>query len=207
MHSNSTAYPLRQVTAALLCLLALGVLGCRDAGPTAPGDSLSAADVPTALAVEAAGIVATIRGGAHYQLKDPPWFVGPFKWVYRFSFNVTKWGDETAAGTVRFLSHTPPGVNTVDFPGDWLGEVSIDCVEVDGNIAWMSGAVVRSRTDSPFGPSEGDVALFIVRDNGPEQADEINVGPVWAFGATDCHDTPPIGAGAFTDGNVIITSY
>jgi len=95
----------------------------------------------------------------------------------------------------------------VDFPGDWLGEASIDCIGVAGNTAWMSGPVVRTRTDSPFGPSVGDVALFIVRDNGPEGPDVVNVGPAGAFGATDCRDTPAIGPGALADGNVTVTSY
>ena len=152
-------------------------------------------------------LVATVRGGAHFQLKDPPAFVGPFKWVYRFSFNVDGYADGTAAGDVKFNSHVPPGRDDVNFPGDWWGEVAVDCLEVAGNTAWMTGEVVRVRTDSPLGPPLGDVAMFIVRDNGPNAIDEVNVGPVSAFGATDCTDTPPIFPGGFTDGNVSVRTF
>ena len=150
------------------------------------------------------GVMASVRGGGHYQLAEPPAFVGDFKWVYRFSFNVEKRADGTDAGTVRFLSRTPKGQNNVGFPGDWWAVAEIDCVEVDGNIAWMSGTIVEARTDSPFGPGVGSTPLFIVQDNGATGPDVVNVGPAGAFGVTDCRERPTIFPGAWVDGNVTV---
>jgi hypothetical protein len=152
-------------------------------------------------------VTARVKGAGHFPLKDPPGFVGDFKWIYRFTMQATQHEDGTDTGTVKFRSFQPPGQNDAGFPGEWTGEVSVNCVEVEGNTAWLTGPVVRARTDSPFGPSVGGIAMFIVRDNGAAAVDEIAVGPASIFGAETCRDRPPLPAGPPTDGNVIVESY
>lgn len=151
-------------------------------------------------------VIATVKGGGHYQLKDPPGFVGDFKWIYRFTVNARKLADGTDEGTVRFRSHLPPGKNEAGASLDWWAEVAIDCVEIDGNLAWMSGAIVAAGGTSPVGPVVGPgPAMLIIQDNGPSGVDEINVGPAVAFGANDCRDKPAFSLDGGTDGNFTIS--
>lgn len=189
-------------TASVLAVLLLPVsVGCVPSTPTAVDE----VERPSFGVAGGPDVVASIRGGAHYRLNDPPPFAQAFKWIYRFSFQVEKLADGTDHGVVKSRSKIPGGIDA-PFPGDWWSDVAVDCVEVEGNTAWISGPIVRAESDTPFGPAEGGYALFIVRDNGPSGPDEINVGPAAAFGVTDCRGKPPIFPGAFTDGNVTVAS-
>ncbi len=189
----------------LLTLMALGLtaLACSDPVATNVQSNLDAPPLVASAAPK--GISATVTGAAHFQLKDPP--PVPFKWVYRFSFNVEKRTDGSVGGTVKFSSRIPPGRDDINFPGDWWAETEIDCLQVVGNTAWMSGEIVRTRTDSPLGPALRDVAMLVVQDNGANAVDVVDVGPAAAFGATDCNDRPAFFPGSFTDGNVTIRTY
>jgi hypothetical protein len=177
-------------------------VGCTDSLPT------QASEETPQLAKTTAGprSVASVNGAAHFQLKDPPPFVGDFKWIYRFSVRASISTDGVNSGVVRFSSHQPPGQNDEGFPGAWHAEVAVDCLEIEGNTAWISGPIVNARTDSPFGPQVGvGTALVIVRDHGPTGPDEVNVGPASQFGVNDCRDRPAIFPALFADGNLTVS--
>jgi hypothetical protein len=199
---------IRAVPAPLACTLAaltVTLTACGDGVPTSPQDPGPAAGAAVA---GGPGVVASVKGGAHYDLLNPPDFVGDFKWIYDFSIRATARADGSAEGTVLLQSHIPPGRNDAGVPLDWWAEIAIDCVEVDGDMAWLTGSFVRTRTDSPFGPqvnpdADGS-AMLIVRQMGPGQL-EVNVGPSVIFGgADDCHDRPPMIPGNSMNGNITI---
>ena len=192
--------PLTCALAALTVILT----ACADGVPTSPPDP-----GPTASAAIAGGpgVVASVKGGAHFDLLNPPDFVGDFKWIYDFSVRATARADGSAEGTILLQSHIPPGENDAGVPLDWWAELALDCVEVDGDMAWLTGYFVRVRTNSPFGPEVDPDAespgMLIVRQLGPGQV-EVNVGPAFIFGADDCHDRPPMIPGNSMNGNITI---
>ena len=140
-------------------------------------------------------------------MKDPPAFVGDFKWIYRFSIDARKLKDGTDEGVVRFRSHLPAGRNNAGASLDWSAVISVDCVEVEGNVGWITGVIVEAQTDSPFGPGVGGVGMLIVQDNGPSGVDVVNVGPAVAFGAADCRDRPALSPGGVVDGNFRVVTF
>ena len=180
-------------------ILLIGASACSEAVTTPTLDPDQPAQAAVAGGPDA---VASVRGGAHYRLKDPPAFVGDFKWIYGFSIEATARADGSADGKIRLNSKLPPGKNNAGLDLNWWAEIAVDCVEVEGDTAWMTGFIVEARTESPAGPGVGGYAMVIVRDGGPGGTDQINVGPPGAFGAEDCTDRPPIFPGAFVDGNV-----
>lgn len=204
---NRPIFKTRCVGPAAVLAIAVLAAGCTETMVAADDEGERQSDV-LSIAAEPGDVAATVRGGAHYRLNDPPPFVGPFKWIYGFSFNVSRHLDGSADGTVRFRSRVPSGQNSVGVQLDWSAEVLVNCLEIAGNTAWISGVVVNANSDSPAGPTNGSTALFIVADNGNGAGgDEVNVGPAAAFGATDCRDMPPIFPGAFVDGNIHVTHH
>jgi hypothetical protein len=111
-------------------------------------------------------------------------------------------------GTVRFSGHGTPtdahGMMRIDIPG-LTGEVegSIDCVNVQGNRANISGALA----EPPVGLPTVEYFVLSVIDRGPPSANDPMpdaLGGVFSFAPEDCA-TFPLSAGApFTRGNATV---
>jgi len=80
------------------------------------------------------------------------------------------------------------------------------CMRVVGNTAYI-GAVVTKTTD-PVNAPIGGVAVFWVRDGGPNGADVGHEGPSWFYDPTGliCSDTPPasLTPDPITQGNFVV---
>jgi hypothetical protein len=192
----------RSAALTLTAVLAMGA--CSPEDPTGPAQD----EIQSSRVAGGPDVVAAVRGGAHFDLLNPPSFVGDFKWIYNFAIHAERSSDGSANGSITMVSHIPPGSNEDGVALDWWFEIEVDCLEVEGDMAWMTGPVVRARTDSPVGPGTGGsgaggLGLVMVRDMGPGNGDWINVGPPSFYGAEDCRDKPPIGD-AETSGNVTI---
>lgn len=80
------------------------------------------------------------------------------------------------------------------------------CMRVVGNTAYI-GAVVTKTTD-PVNAPVGGLAIFWVRDGGPNGADVGHEGPSWFYDQSGliCSDTPPAGLpeNPITQGNFVV---
>jgi hypothetical protein len=81
------------------------------------------------------------------------------------------------------------------------------CMRVVGNTAYIGARVTRS-TD-PVNAPVGELAVFWVRDGGPNGADVGHEGPAWFFDPNGliCSDTPPtalLSADLVTQGNFVV---
>ncbi len=80
------------------------------------------------------------------------------------------------------------------------------CLRVVGNTAYV-GAIVTKATDPGTFPI-GSLAIFWVRDGGPNGPDVGHSGPSWGFDPTGliCTDTPPanLPADPITHGNFVV---
>jgi hypothetical protein len=81
------------------------------------------------------------------------------------------------------------------------------CMRVVGNTAYI-GAIVTKSTD-PVNAPVGALAVFWVRDGGPNGADVGHEGPAWFYDPNGliCSDTPPtdaLSADPITPGNFVV---
>jgi hypothetical protein len=81
------------------------------------------------------------------------------------------------------------------------------CMRVVGNTAYIGARVTKS-TD-PVNAAVGELAVFWVRDGGPNGADVGHEGPAWFYDANGliCSDTPPtdlLSADPITQGNFVV---
>lgn len=113
-------------------------------------------------------------------------------WIYNISVSASVGPGGEARGSILLRSRTAPGNTTIPVDVDWSAMIEVDCLEVEGTMAWVGGTVTASRTESPFGPPLGGDGLLIIQDNGPGPVDVANTGPAAIFGAVDCRDRPPL---------------
>lgn len=76
-----------------------------------------------------------------------------------FSFTARRYADGRSSGDVHVNSRSL----------DTVVHMRIDCLEVDGNTAHMSGVITRS--NNPAEAPLGDQRRFVVRDHGEGNAD------------------------------------
>jgi len=80
------------------------------------------------------------------------------------------------------------------------------CLRVVGNTAYIGARVTR--TTDPVNAAVGELAVFWVRDGGPNGADVGHEGPAWFYDPNGliCSDTPPAGLtpDAITQGNFVV---
>jgi hypothetical protein len=132
-------------------------------------------------------LLAFAAAGSHVASADPPLqsasgfgqiHLGlPFR---NFAFSATKHADGTATGEAQVENRAT----------GFLGHIHIDCLNVLGNVAVMSGVVTYSTSDNvPVGTD----ALFAVRDNGEGPSapvDEITL-TFFGFGIPCTYITDP----------------
>ena len=99
---------------------------------------------------------------------------------------------EAANGTVRGEWHDQFGGRGVpaEFEGDFV-HITITCLEVDGNDAWVSGLVTAASSDLDF--LVGLPAITQVRDNGSsanDPADQVSFTNIDS--GFDCDDKPEL---------------
>jgi hypothetical protein len=98
-----------------------------------------------------------------------------------FSLVANEYADGSASGQWQdSFGHGNGGVH-----------VAIDCLNVQGNVAWVSGAVTKFDAD----PTQvGQPAITVVVDNGTsanDSPDQLSFS-VWFPGAPDCNATLPV---------------
>jgi hypothetical protein len=97
-----------------------------------------------------------------------------------FSFSARRFADGTATGQVHVNSRSL----------DTIAHIEIDCLEVVGNLAHMSGVITRS--SNPSEAQVGELRRLVVRDNGEragDPPDEISTIPRNPNGETCVNST------------------
>ena len=168
-----------------LLLLPVAVVACREETPTSPADGAS-------FAVVAGPPVHEVTGGGSVVRED---IAGSPREIYGFTAQVD------ALGRVR-------GEAEVHFPSDDVKmHISVQCLVVERNLAWMSGPVTRS--DDPDTPV-GRVFFWLVQDNGQQQGappDRISNffhRPADNYPPDVCTQKRPVPTFPFDNGNVSI---
>jgi hypothetical protein len=133
--------------------------------------------------VDGATTAQSATGSGQYEFKSD----SGAKALRTFAFEASKASDGTVRGQAQVKNRAT---------GQAL-HIRIDCLNIIGNIAVMSGTAV-----SATGPqnSDGDAEIFAVEDNGQG----VNAGPdltTRAFGNSGfvCTDVTPANVGDFTD--------
>ena len=107
--------------------------------------------------------------------------------------NVTRYADGTVEGEFALRGRIPKGQNELELDLEFDVVAEADCLEVDGNMIWISGRLSKVRRfDIPGIPPQvpGDPLMAVVIDNGP--ADDLGFFNVpAAFGVEDCTGRPP----------------
>lgn len=96
------------------------------------------------------GVVASATGSGHIMSGGE---------LRTFSFSARQFADGTARGQAQVNSRAL----------DVFAQIEIDCLEVVGSTAHMSGVVTRS--SNPAEAEIGEVRRFVVRDNGERAGD------------------------------------
>ena len=109
--------------------------------------------------------------------------------------NAWLYEDGSVDGSVFINIRTPKGQDDLGTELSAFGRWDASCMEVDGNMAWISGPLVRGRRVSGL-PSLplGTEFLAIIQRNGP--GDYVGYfAPAFFVGAADCTDRPPFPPG------------
>lgn len=164
------------------------LLGC--AGGDTPTAPTAGSDGPALSqhAGHADPVGPAVRGGGLFEAN----IENRSGWIYNISVNASVGPGGEARGSILLRSRTAPGITTIPVDVDWWAMIEVDCLEVEGNMAWVGGTVIASRTESLFGPPPGGDGVLIIQDNGPGPVDVANIGPAAMFGAVDCRDRPPL---------------
>ena len=176
----------------LLLLLPFGLVACSEptmtvAPPMAPSASAAQSKVGVEHSVTGSGLQAIAPG-----------------FEYTLAVSVHSDANGTVSGQIhaRVLDLSLFGVAPYD-----LEEVPT-CLRVVGNTAFIGGRVTKS--SDPVNAPVGGLAVFWVRDGGPNGADVGHEGPAWFYDPTGliCSDTPPALLTAATDpithGNFVV---
>ena len=176
----------------LLLLLPLALAACdaptmTDARPMAPSASAALSKVGVEHSVTGSGLQAILPG---------------------FAYTIEASVRSNASGGVSGQLH----VRVLDLSLFGVAPYEVDeeptCMRVVGNAAYI-GAIVTRSTD-PVNAPVGALAVFFVRDGGPNGADVGHEGPSWFYDPSGlvCSDAPPAILTASTDpitqGNFVV---
>lgn len=147
--------------------------------------------------VEADGVAMTAQGGANprvYEVTGGGSAHHANGIVQNVRVNATQWADGTVEGEWSFHSRNPDGRTTLPFDLDLEIVAEVDCLAIDGGLAWMSGSLThikKATTPGPFPFQVGDPFVAQVRDRhaDPGLGDGF-FGPAAVWGTADCADKP-----------------
>lgn len=179
---------MRRRTLAVFSLAVLTLIGC-DPGVLEP-------EMDPSLSMQGGGgsagpAVHRVTGGGAVELSA--FFGTPFKIRSNARVSASLDAEGQASGSFGGSFHRPPGKDPTPEAGnaDWRLAVTVDCMEVEGNTAWISGPATRVDSDLPFpfGPELGRTVVMIVRDGGPHNDQIVQIAADF-LGVEDCHDRP-----------------
>jgi hypothetical protein len=149
--------------------------------------SLALASILAAFALvssaAAEGVAQSASGSGHFEFTSEAGATA----LRTFAFEAHKASAGTVSGQAQLDNRAIPG----------RVHISIDCVNVIGNIAILSGAVTYS---TEAGVSVGDAAIFGAEDNGegaPASPDRLTI--VYENSGLACTDVTPANVGFYTN--------
>lgn len=179
---------MRPLTLAAASLALFTLLGCDPAVLDPEVDSNLA---PQEAKGSMGPAVHRVTGGGGVDLSTI--FGTPFKIRSQVGVSAFLDAEGQASGSFGTMFHRPPGSDPTPGSGnsDWRLAVTVDCMEVEGNTAWISGPATRVKSDLPFpdGPELGRTVVMMARDLGPQDDRVVVIAAVF-LGVDDCHDRP-----------------
>lgn len=171
--------------AAVLLAAGLALAACAEPATHDPLAPEQVAPTLTITAAPKAPVLYRINGGgtAHDDFSGG---------VNNAHVNVVARADGTVEGSFTIQIGIPPGQDELDQGLSGKFDAVADCVEVEGDLAWISGTLTTVR-DAYLGgapiPVPGDPQMVVIQDSGPGQFISFFAPPAF-WGVTDCQDKP-----------------